>query len=98
MEVEDELRMTAFMDLRSQLAADPDCEFVTADEFVTHLTSHRSLERFDDPVAMVLGLRDVSTGKRVLVRAEELQRLSLGRNGTLPVSPDVLFRDSALKS
>lgn len=90
--------MTAFMDLRSQLAADPDCEFVSADEFVAHLTSHRSLERFDDPVAMVLGLRDLSTGKRVLVCAEELQRFSQGRNENPQISSEVVCRDSALKS
>lgn len=67
--------MATLSELRQQLEQSPDCEIVTPEVYLERLTSHEALVRADEPSANLLGLRDESTGSRILVPVEEFRRL-----------------------
>jgi hypothetical protein len=66
--------MPSVLDLRNALTHREDCQIVSAEEFVGHLTSHSAFERCDDPQANLVGLKFSTTGRRLYVPAEELVR------------------------
>jgi len=57
--------------LRQQIEAAHDCQFVQPDTFIEMLTSHHAWDRCDEPAANLLGLRD-ATGNRMMIPAESL--------------------------
>ncbi len=69
--------MTTVVEIRKDLASRRDCEFISAAEFVTHLTCHTQLERCDEPIANLFGLKHPSTGRTFFVPVEELARVDL---------------------
>lgn len=64
--------MTSVFEVRAQLATASDSQFVSAEEFISLLTSHHRWVRDDEPFANALGLRDADTGSRMLVAAEKM--------------------------
>lgn len=69
--------MTSVVEIRDALASQADCEFISAEQFVSHLTSHSQLERCDEPQANLVGLKATGSGRRFFVPAEELSRLGI---------------------
>ena len=67
--------MTEFSERRQRYFSQPCCEMVTPDEFMRILTSHSDYVREDEPSANLLGLRNTTTGDRVYVAAEDLERM-----------------------
>ncbi len=57
---------------RKQLFRDPKCHAVTAEEYCKMLISRAKLERSDETMLKLVGLRDPQTGHRYFVEAERL--------------------------
>lgn len=68
--------MANLTEMRTRLAVDHDCRFITADEFLGLMVSHGPIVRRDEPSLNLLGLLDESTGSRFLVREEDLAQIS----------------------
>lgn len=69
--------------LRQQIEAAHDCQFVQPDKFIEMLTSHHAWDRCDEPAANLLGLRD-ATGNRVMVPMETLWEHHNSKTTTTP--------------
>lgn len=67
--------MASMSEERLLLQSDKGCRIVSPDEFVGMMISHHSLTRADEPAANLIGLRDESTGIRVLVAEEDLLQI-----------------------
>lgn len=64
--------MSPISELRTQLSSTSNYQFVSADVYVALLTSHGAFERDDVPAANLYGLRDQTTGTRIVIPVEEL--------------------------
>lgn len=69
-----ELRMNTVSELRKMFSDTPNCKFVTAEVYMQGLTGRRKMVRSDEPGANLLGLLDSSTGRRILVPAEDFDK------------------------
>lgn len=67
--------MASLQELRHTFEVNPNCQLISPDEFTSMMISHAHFVRADEPNANLLGLIDEQTGTRVLVRAEELERV-----------------------
>ena len=66
--------MTTILATRNSFQSGADCQIVSAEQFISHLTSHSHWVRADEPSANLLGLRDQITGSRVYVPLEVLSK------------------------
>lgn len=57
---------------RKQLFRDPKCHVVSAEEYCKMLISRATLERSDEVMLKLAGLRDLRTGHRYFVEVERL--------------------------
>ncbi|WP_437226597.1 hypothetical protein SH661x_004668 [Planctomicrobium sp. SH661] len=69
--------MATLSELRRRFEHSPDCKLVSPDVYLERLTGHQNWVRADEPSANLVGLKDKSTGARILVPVEELSRQSL---------------------
>jgi hypothetical protein len=70
---ENAMSVSAFCrDRRRAMHDRPDARFVEMDEYVGLLLSWRKMDRWDDSVGKVRGLRDLDTGMHFLIEHEKL--------------------------
>ena len=66
-----------FQKRRALLTADPTCNFVHAKTFLELAVSWKPLDRCDDTMAAVHGLRDRATGTKYVILTEDLVRITI---------------------
>ncbi len=68
--------MANLSEVRQRFVSTTQSKIVSPDEFLGMMISRVSLTRADEPQARMLGLIDEETGNRILVKVEELNRMS----------------------